>query len=88
MRAFTITLAVAMLGAVSLATTGAVWTVTQTREATIAFSLAGGSALARNASQLQPALATVATTMTPAETAHDGAAAAADEGRGFRTTGW
>jgi hypothetical protein len=88
MRAFTIMLAVAMLGAVSLATTGAVWTVTQTRGNAIAFSLAGGSALARNASQLQPALATVAATMTPAETAHDGAATADDEGRGFRTTGW
>lgn len=87
MRAFTIMLAVAMLGAVSLATTGAVWTVTQTRHNAIAFSVAGGSALARNSSQLQPALAD-ATPMPPAETAHDGAAAADDEGRGFRTTGW
>ena len=76
MRAFTIMLVVAMLGAVSLATTGAVWTVSQTRHTAIAFSLAGGSALARNAYQGRPALAAVTTPIIPSETAHDGAAAA------------
>jgi hypothetical protein len=87
MRAFTITLVVAMLGAVSLATTGAVWTVSQTRHSVIAFSLAGGSALARNVYQGRPALAAVTTPITPSETAHDGAAAAGDEPRGLRTAG-
>lgn len=85
MRAFTIMLVVAMLGAVSLATTGAVWTVSQTRHTAIAFSLAGGSALARNAYQGRPAVAAVTTPITPAATAQDGAAAAGDEVRGLRT---
>jgi hypothetical protein len=87
MRAFTITLAVAMLGAVSLATTGAVWTVSQTRHSAIAFSLTGGSALARNAYRGRPALA-AATPIAPAEKAQDGAAPAGDERRGWRTAEW
>lgn len=87
MRAFTITLVVAMLGAVSLATTGAVWTVSQTRNTAIAFSLAGGSAPARNAYQGRPALAAVTMPITPWESTHDGAAAAGDEPRGLRTAG-
>jgi hypothetical protein len=86
MRAFTIMLGVAMLGAVSLATTGAIWTVSQTRHTAIAFGLGGGSALARNASEHRPALAVVAMPITPVETAHDGAAATGDEGPDlFRT---
>jgi hypothetical protein len=50
MRALTIIFVGAMLGAVSLATMGAVATVSQTRQDAIAFSLTGGSALARNPS--------------------------------------
>jgi hypothetical protein len=79
MRAFTIMLAVAMVGAVSLATMGAISTVSQTRHSAIAFSLAGGSALARNAYRGRPALAAVTA-------AYDGAATAGDEGLGFRAT--
>jgi hypothetical protein len=85
MRAFTITLVVAMLGAVSLATTGAVWTVSQTRHTAIEFSLAGGSALARNAYHGQRELAAVTTRITPAEMAHDGAGAAGGEAWELRT---
>jgi hypothetical protein len=78
MRAFTIMLAVAMVGAVSLATTGAVWTVSQTRHGAISFSLAGGSALARNTYQGRPALA--GASLARADTTRDGAVAARDQG--------
>jgi hypothetical protein len=87
MRAFTITLVVAMLGAVSLATTGAIWTISQTRHSVIAFSLADGSALARNVYPGRPALAAVTTPITPREATRDGAAAAGDEPGGLRTAG-
>jgi hypothetical protein len=80
MRAFTIMLGVAMLGAVSLATTGAVWTVSETRHTVIVFSLAGGSALAGNAFRPQPALA-AAMPMTLAEAARNGAAPTGDQDR-------
>ncbi len=88
MRAFTIMLAVAMVGAVSLATMGAISTVSQSRHSAIAFSFAGGSALARNAYRSRPALAAVATPIMSADTARDGMATAGDEGRGYRATDW
>jgi hypothetical protein len=86
MRAFTIMLTVAMVGAVSLATMGAISTVSQTRHSAAAFSLAGGSALARNAYQDRPALAAVGTPFAPADMAHDGMTTAGDESRGLRIT--
>jgi hypothetical protein len=55
MRAFPFILVVAMLGAISLATVGAISTVSQTGHNAIAFGLAGGSALARKAYDGQPA---------------------------------
>jgi hypothetical protein len=82
MRAFTIVFAGAMLGAVSLATMGAVSTVSQTRHTAIAFRAAAGGALARYAYDGQPALSAVSLPITPAETAHAGK----DGGRPFRTT--
>jgi hypothetical protein len=77
MRAFTIMLAVAMLGAVSLATTGAILTISQTRHTAMAFGLAGDSATAHSGYQRQPAFAD----LTAAEVARDGAAPGRDEGR-------
>jgi hypothetical protein len=56
MRAFTIVFVGAMLGAVFLATMGAVSTISQTRHDAIAFSLAGGIAAARNGHDRQPPL--------------------------------
>jgi hypothetical protein len=56
MRAFTIVFIGAMLGAVLLATMGAVSTISQTRHDAIAFSLAGGIAAARNGRDRQPPL--------------------------------
>ena len=60
MRAFTIMFIGAMLGAVSLATIGAVSTVSQTRHSAVAFSLAG-SAPAHSAYPRQPTLADATT---------------------------
>jgi hypothetical protein len=80
MRAFTITLVVAMLGAISLATTGAVWTLSQTRQTATAFGLAGDSAPLRNGYRRQPVFAAVATRVGPADMAHDGAAPLGAEG--------
>ena len=77
MRAFTIMLAVAMLGAVSLATTGAVWTISQTRHTAMAFGLAGDSQPAGNAYSRHPAFADVVLR----QTMRDGAAPARDEDR-------
>ena len=81
MRAFTITLVVAMLGAISLATTGAVWTLSQTRQTATAFGLAGDSAPVRSGYQRRPALAAATTRIAPWAMAHDGASTVGDEGR-------
>jgi hypothetical protein len=82
MRAFTIMLAVAMLGAVSLATTGAVWTISETRHTAMAFGLAGDGVAAHIGYQRQAAFAYV----TASGLAHDGATPARDEGwRQLRT---
>ncbi len=51
MPALTIVFVGAMLGAISLAIMGAVATVSQTRKDATAFSLTGGSALARSPSR-------------------------------------
>jgi hypothetical protein len=74
MRAFTIMLAVAMLGALSLATTGAVWTISQTRHTAMAFGLPGDSVPGHSGYQRHTAFADI----TAAEMAHDGAAPARD----------
>jgi hypothetical protein len=81
MRAFTITLVVAMLGAISLATMGAVWTVSQTRHTANAFGLAGDSAPVRSGYQRRPAFAAATMRIAPWEMAHDGAPTVGDEGR-------
>jgi hypothetical protein len=59
MRAFTIVFIGAMLGAVSLATMGAVSTISQTRHDALAFSLAGDVAHAPNGRDRQPALGVI-----------------------------
>jgi hypothetical protein len=62
MRAFTILFVCAMLGAVSLATIGAVSTISQARHNFIGLGLAGGAALARDG---RDHLATVSPVTTP-----------------------
>ena len=72
MRAFTITLVVAMLGAVSLATVGAVSTVSQTRHNAGAFRMVGGSALASNAYDGRPDLYVAAIPIAPDDSPYAG----------------
>ena len=72
MRAFTITLVVAMLGAVSLATVGAISTVSQTRYNADAFRMVGGSALASNAYDGRPDLFAAAMPIAPEDPPYAG----------------
>jgi hypothetical protein len=82
-RAFPFILVVAMLGAVSLATVGAVSTVTQNRHN--AFSLTGGSALARGSYRGSPARSG-GTPVTAAAWAYAGSTTDADGWAPLRTT--
>ena len=77
MRAFTILFVGAMLGAISLATLGAVSTISQTHRDAIAFRLPTGNALARHTYDGQAADFAV-TTITPAAIEHAGKATAGD----------
>lgn len=87
MRAFTIGFAGAMACAVSLATLGAISTVSQNRHYAAAFSLTGGSAFARKAYDGQPARAAIGVPIAPTDAAHAGKATARNDVWGpLRTT--